>query len=74
MSKNKKLFNDIKTPSIKADLKQQTNTKHNFQKRALNDHQIHRLKFDFAEVQNTSIKKTFCLTQKKRLFVTMQVQ
>ena len=37
MSKNKNLFDDIKTPSIKANLK-----------------------FDFAEVQNTSVKKTFC--------------
>ena len=45
---------------MKADLKQPTNTKHHFQNRALNDHQIHRLKFDFAEVQNTSVKKTFC--------------
>ena len=44
---------------MKADLKQPTNTKHHFQNRALNDHQIHRLKFDFAEVQNTLVKKTF---------------
>ena len=36
------------------------NTKHNFKKRALNDYQVHRLKFDFAEVQNDSLKKTFC--------------